>query len=149
MLRHLRENVYCHLAPSSVHGVGVFAVRDIPKGTEPFKKYKYRPGEEYCTNVSDRTMRKHAVPEEVVGLVHQFFLNNGDRYRTYPVTDLNRIDISYYLNHDEERANTQMSQCANHANCQYDHLVTLRDILAGEELFLDYTKTGCPYDDKF
>ena len=35
MLKHLRENVYCRLAPSTVHGVGVFAVRDIPAGVDP------------------------------------------------------------------------------------------------------------------
>jgi len=30
------EKVYCRLAPSSVHGVGIFAIKDIPKGINPF-----------------------------------------------------------------------------------------------------------------
>ena len=29
----LNNSVWCTLRPSSVHGVGVFAIRDIPKGT--------------------------------------------------------------------------------------------------------------------
>ena len=28
----LNDEVWCFLAPSSIHGVGVFALRDIPKG---------------------------------------------------------------------------------------------------------------------
>lgn len=31
------ENVYCRLAPSKIHGVGVHAIKTIPKGTNPFK----------------------------------------------------------------------------------------------------------------
>ena len=30
---YLNSTVFCTLAPSSIHGVGVFAVRDIPEGT--------------------------------------------------------------------------------------------------------------------
>ena len=30
------EKVYCRLAPSPIHGIGVFAIKDIPKGTNPF-----------------------------------------------------------------------------------------------------------------
>ena len=35
ILRRL-ERVYCKLAPSPIHGVGIFAIKDIPKGTNPF-----------------------------------------------------------------------------------------------------------------
>jgi len=30
------EQVYCRLAPSPIHGIGIFAIKDIPKGTNPF-----------------------------------------------------------------------------------------------------------------
>ena len=33
----VNKEVWCTLAPSSIHGVGVFAIRDIPKGTKLFK----------------------------------------------------------------------------------------------------------------
>lgn len=29
----LNQSVWCKLAPSKIHGIGVFAIRDIPKGT--------------------------------------------------------------------------------------------------------------------
>jgi len=34
MVEHLNNTVYCTLKPSPIHGVGVFAIRDIPQGTE-------------------------------------------------------------------------------------------------------------------
>lgn len=31
-IQELNSEVYCHLKPSSIHGIGVFALRDIKKG---------------------------------------------------------------------------------------------------------------------
>lgn len=42
--QHLEETVWCTLAPSKIHGVGVFAVRDIPRGQ---KLYLQGTGEEF------------------------------------------------------------------------------------------------------
>ena len=33
----LNRDVYCTLAPSGIHGLGVFAIRDIPKGYPLFR----------------------------------------------------------------------------------------------------------------
>jgi len=35
ILKHLQTEVYCRLGVSPIHGIGVFAIRDIPKGTQP------------------------------------------------------------------------------------------------------------------
>jgi len=35
ILKHLQTEVYCRLGVSPIHGIGVFAIRDIPKGTHP------------------------------------------------------------------------------------------------------------------
>lgn len=34
MSHPLNDVVWCRLAPSPIHGIGVFAIRDIPEGTE-------------------------------------------------------------------------------------------------------------------
>ena len=34
------KNTYCRLKPSKIEGVGVFAVRDIPKNINPFEGIK-------------------------------------------------------------------------------------------------------------
>ena len=45
-LRRVLANCCCRLAPSPIHGIGVFAIRDIPRGRNPFNTLpKYaRPG---------------------------------------------------------------------------------------------------------
>jgi hypothetical protein len=45
-LRRILADCYCRLAPSPIHGIGVFAIRDIPRGKNPFNTLsKYaRPG---------------------------------------------------------------------------------------------------------
>ena len=35
---NLKNNVYCRISRSKIHGVGVIAIKDIPKGINPFKK---------------------------------------------------------------------------------------------------------------
>jgi hypothetical protein len=44
--RRVVANCHCRLAPSPIHGIGVFALRDIPRGKNPFNTLpKYaRPG---------------------------------------------------------------------------------------------------------
>ena len=39
LIDHLNKEVYCKLGVSPVHGIGVFAVRDIPKGIHPLRSY--------------------------------------------------------------------------------------------------------------
>jgi hypothetical protein len=52
-LRRVLANCYCRLAPSPIHGIGVFAIRNIPRGGNPFKTLpKYaRPGYVRMTSV--------------------------------------------------------------------------------------------------
>lgn len=37
LLQHLKQGVYCHLSVSPIHGIGVFAIKNIPKGVEPLR----------------------------------------------------------------------------------------------------------------
>lgn len=148
MLRHLRDNVYCRLAPSTVQGVGVFAVRDIACSVNPFRSYRRRSYPQ--VNLSDEQMRSAGVAEPVIGLVHSFLVNNGDKNPvTYPVVDLNAMDISFYINHDAERCNVMFTSCTCRKHCGFDHVVTTKAIKAGEELFLDYYKECVDPTDKF
>jgi len=39
IIDHLDNEVYCRLGVSPIHGIGVFALRDIPKGVNPLKSY--------------------------------------------------------------------------------------------------------------
>ena len=37
LLDNLLNKTYCRLRPSKNHGIGVFAIKDIPKGVNPFE----------------------------------------------------------------------------------------------------------------
>ena len=58
LLEHLRGKAYVRLAPSPLEGVGVFALRKIPAGTNPFhivNKHLFR--EEYMASGRCRAPR--------------------------------------------------------------------------------------------
>ncbi|NCV55043.1 MAG: hypothetical protein EBW54_02355, partial [Betaproteobacteria bacterium] len=43
LLEGLRKELYCELRPSTRHGIGVFAIRSIPKGIDPLvSRLKFR-----------------------------------------------------------------------------------------------------------
>ena len=94
LLEHTRGRVYCRLKPSPIHGIGVFAVRDIPAGVEPF---------DGC----DRTRAIWVRPEELDGLhpevrrmIDDFCAVQGG-WIFLPRRGLNAIDIQYYVNHSD------------------------------------------------
>lgn len=37
IIKDLEDNIYCRLRPSKIQGVGVFAIKKIPKGTKIFE----------------------------------------------------------------------------------------------------------------
>ncbi len=37
LIKHLKNDVYCRLGVSKISGIGVIAIKDIPKGTNPFR----------------------------------------------------------------------------------------------------------------
>lgn len=122
LFKHLRHGVYCHLGVSPVHGIGVFAIRDIPKGVEPLRS-PFR--------VDDVKFRheelKHLDPGVRKEL--EMFCYYDDTHVHVPRSGLNAANMSVYLNH---------SKTPNVQFTKRGQLVSLRDIASGEELFMDY-----------
>ena len=62
------KNTYCRLKPSKIEGVGVFAIRDISKGINPFygiKKQKW---------IKFDIKELKNLGEEILDLVDSFFV---------------------------------------------------------------------------
>lgn len=123
-LRSLGE-VYTRLAPTA-HGVGVVAIRPIPKGTDPFK---------HCDlfgdvlEIPEKEFEASGAPEEAKQLVRDFCaLQDG----TYFVPDygIDALDKSFYMNHSD----TPNMVTADDG----ETFVAARDIERGEELTADY-----------
>ena len=124
------KNTYCRLMPSKIEGVGVFAVRDIPKGKNPFLGTKKQKWTKFgMTELAN-------LDKEILNLIDSFFVirNNGTVYISE--SGLNGMDISYYLN-DSKKPNVKTIDDG-------ENFVTLRKIKKGDELTVAYAT----YDEK-
>jgi SET domain-containing protein len=122
LLEHLKEEVYCRLGVSKVHGIGVFALKPIPKGVNPLKsKVKYKD-----VPISHKELK--GIPTSVKKQMKIFCYFDKDEFLV-PTIGLNSMDLAVYLNHSKK---------PNVVFKKNEKLVTLRDIKTGEELFMDY-----------
>jgi SET domain-containing protein len=119
---HLKHEVYCKLGVSKIHGVGVFALRDIPKGTKPLKSMVTHKEKKFSrTEIKD-------VPGSVRKHLADFCLVEGGRVFV-PQIGMNAVNISTYLNH---------SKTPNLFFNKEEVLEALRDVQRGEEMTIDY-----------
>jgi hypothetical protein len=112
--------VYARIGLSRIHGVGVLAIRDIPRGTELF-----RGEDERVVWVRLAAIRR--LPPELRRLYTDFGMAWGKRIGV-PRT-LNMLSVGWYLNHSA-RPNTEADEDGR--------FHTLRRIRKGEELTADY-----------
>ena len=130
--RRLLRNIsctYCRIANAEERGVGVFAIRDIPAGIDPFEGPKKRRW--LKVNLQEI---EHLGPA-VLKMVDDFCIirENQDVY-VYE-EGLNGLHIRWFLNHSKT-PNVETTDTALTFR-------TLREIKAGEELFYDYGSC-CP-----
>ena len=122
LLKHLSQEVYCHLAASSVNGVGVFALRAIPKGVEPLRSL-VQEDEIRFTKEEIKSLPK-AVRDEI----SKFCLIEDQEVHISSL-GMNTARMAIYLNH---------SKTPNVKYQKNGQLITLRAIKKGEELLMDY-----------
>ena len=122
LLKHLSQEVYCHLAASSVNGVGVFALRAIPKGVEPLRSL-VQEDEIRFTREEIKSLPK-AVRDEI----SKFCLIEDQEVHISSL-GMNTARMAIYLNH---------SKTPNVKYQKNGQLITLRAIKKGEELLMDY-----------
>lgn len=118
------KKTYCRLKPSSVSGVGVFAVRDIPKNINPFEGAKNQEWQDI------EMSELKGLNEEVLRMINDFFVTEKNGKIWIPEYGLNGMDISFFLNHSK---NPNLKTINNG-----DNFITLRDIKKGEELTVSY-----------
>ena len=116
------SGVYVRLRPSKLDrkGVGVFAIRKIPKATRIFAD----ENEELCWIPKAVLPKGKALRE----LYDDFAVIKGDRYGC--PTSFNRLTPAWFMN-ESKKPNTRSDE-------NYD-FYTLREIAAGEELTVDYS----------
>jgi len=126
LIEDLEKNIYCRLQPSPAHGIGVFAIRDIPKGVNPFlgsRAPKWRNFK--CEDIMSNPCISFEVKEYMRAV---YPIRKG--ILRLPLHSLNAVDISYFLNHSDIPNMGSIDES--------DDFIALRDIQKGEELFADY-----------
>ena len=122
LLKHLSQEVYCRLGVSPINGVGVFAIRAIPKGIEPLRAMVNND------DISFTHEEIKALPKGVQEEIKKFCYYDEEHF-LIPRIGLNAARMAVYLNHSKS------------PNVEYQkngQLKTLRAIKKGEELVMDY-----------
>jgi hypothetical protein len=117
-------NSFTRLRPSNIHGVGVFAIRDIPKGTNIFSDDRSELIWIKKTEVEGKS-------GEIRKLYDDFCVIKNDKYGC--PKEFNNLTISWYINEPAEGQKSNVL-CSD----EYD-FVAARDIQSGEELTVDYS----------
>jgi hypothetical protein len=124
-LRTLAAESYVMLRPSPIAGVGVFAIRDIPKGCRDM----FSPPASDDEFVAVPRADVDAQPAHLRVLIENYCLYDDTTY-WIPRAGFRALDLSLFLNH---------ADVPNvHAINDGAYFEALRDIAAGEELLVDY-----------
>lgn len=129
------QNTYCRLKPSKTHGVGVFAIRDIPKNREIFSGVCRQ---RWC-KFKMSELRRFA--PEIKKMVDDFLVIEKDGTVYLPQYGLNGMDISFFLN-GSDNPNLKVV----YDKQQVTRFFTLKKIKKDEELFSSYADYDYKYD---
>jgi SET domain-containing protein len=125
LLQELSQQTYVALRPSHVHGIGVFAVREIPKGCRDiFSNHTVE-----WIKVPIREVEQ--LPEHSRTLVETYCLYDEHHYFV-PEYGFKIMDMVNYLNH----SSSPNVISVNHG----EYFEALQDIPVGAELLVNYSE---------
>ena len=124
-MKKIHEYTYTRLRPSLIHGIGVFAIRDISKGTNIFYDDKL-----------EMVWIDRSEVEKLTGEIRKLYDDFCPLVKgKYGCPDgFNNLTLAWYINEPAKGQEPNVI-CNDH----YD-FISLRDIKEGEELTVDYSK---------
>lgn len=125
LLLELQQHIYAMIKPSPINGIGVFALRFIPKGCRDMFS---RPGaaDEYI-EVSKKEIEN--LPAYAKHLIETYCLFDAENYFV-PADGFKKMDLVNFLNH----SNNPNIISIDDGN----YFEAIKDIQEGEELLVDY-----------
>ena len=125
ILHELAKETYATLKPSSVHGIGVFAIRDIPMGCRDFFSKKEIEWIKIPIGEAEQ------LPDHSRNLVETYCVYDDEHYFV-PNFGFKIVDMVNYLNHSSNPNVVSINQG--------EYFEAIEDISAGEELLVNYTE---------
>jgi SET domain-containing protein len=123
LLKELSEETFITLKPSPVHGIGVFALRNIPKGCKTL--FSRNVGEWIRVPITDIDQ----LPDQTRNMVETYCLYDETHYYL-PDYGFKVMDLVNYLNHSSSPNVISVNDG--------EYFESIRDIAEGEELFVHY-----------
>lgn len=123
LLQELRNNTFVTLKPSPVAGIGVFALIDIKKG----QRNIFSKDTSEWISISKEEVA--TLPQHSRALIENFCLFDEENYFV-PEYGFKIADLVTYLNHNDQPNIISINDG--------EDFEAIRDIRAGEELFIDY-----------
>lgn len=123
LLQELSQETYAALKPSTVHGIGVFAIRDIPKGCKDI--FSKNVGEWIKLPIAD----VEKLPEHSRMMIETYCVYDEQDYYV-PDYGFKVVDMVNYLNHSSDPNLISVNDG--------EYFEAIKDIPAGSELFVNY-----------
>jgi len=123
LLLELMQNTYVMIKPSPVDGIGVFAIRNIPKGCRQL----FSKGIGDWIKIPKEEV--DALPAHSKILIETYCLFDTNNFYV-PDYGFKIMDLVNFLNHSEEPNIISINDG--------EEFETIKDIKAGEELFVNY-----------
>jgi SET domain-containing protein len=123
LLYQLAHQNYVMIRPSGIHGIGVFAIRAIPKGCKDL----FSSGIGEWIEIPKTEIAQ--LPDHAQAIVENYCLYDENNY-FLPDYGFKVMDLVNFLNHSD----TPNIKSVNDG----EYFEALRDIAANEELFVDY-----------
>ena len=123
LLKELQQETYVALKPSPIHGIGVFAIRDIPEGCRTI--FSKAAGEWIQLSFEE----VEQLPAHSRNLIETYCLYDETHYFV-PDYGFKLMDLVLYLNHSDEPNIGSINDG--------EQFEALRDIREGEELLVNY-----------
>lgn len=123
LLQELTHETFVALQPSAIHGIGVFAIADIPKGCRSL--FSRNTGGWITLSFEEAEQ----LPAHSREFIETYYLYDEEKY-FIPDHGCKVMDMASYLNHSA----SPNIQSVNHG----EYFEALRDIKTGEELLVDY-----------
>src|ERR1019366_4551987 len=118
------ENTFTRLKISNIEGIGVFAIRPIPRGTDVFRD------DIFGIRWLDKEIIEAVSDPNIVKLYEQFSIRRGDKYGC-PI-NFNSMTVGWYLNEP------RFDDAPNIVVDASYHFYASRNIDVGEELTVRY-----------
>lgn len=125
LLQELEGNTWVMIKPSPIEGIGVFALRDIPKGCRSM--FSQSNDHEQWISVSKTEVDQ--LPVHAKALIENYCLYDADNYFV-PNYGFKKMDLVNFLNHADKPNIISINDG--------EFFEALLDIKIGEELVIDY-----------